>query len=62
MSQAVKLFVLPPVLALAAVASAILGLMNYQAQRSMETTFVLQSAQRSGACALCHEGGPIRLR
>jgi hypothetical protein len=49
-----KLFILPPLLALAVVAPALLGFMSYQTERSMETTYVVSSLQKSRACSLCH--------
>jgi hypothetical protein len=53
-SSSFKLFVLPPLLALAVVAPALMGFVSYQARRSTETTYVVTSLQQSKACALCH--------
>jgi len=53
-SSSLKLFILPPLLSLAVVAPALMGFMSYQTRRSMQTTYVVSSLQKSRACSLCH--------
>jgi hypothetical protein len=60
-SPSLKLFVLPPLLALAVVAPALMGFMSYQTRRSTETTYVVNSMRQSQACSLCHVARQTRL-
>ena len=55
-AETVRLFVLPPLLSLAVVASSLMVFTSYLAQKSLQTTYVVKSLQQSGACALCHDG------
>jgi hypothetical protein len=55
-----KLFVLPPLLALAVVAPALMGFMSYQTWRSTETTYVVTGMQQNRACSLCHSARQTR--
>jgi hypothetical protein len=55
-SETVRLFVLPPLLSLAVVASSLMVFTTYLGQKSLETTYVVKSLQQSGVCAICHYG------
>jgi hypothetical protein len=56
-----KLFVLPPLLALAVVTPGLMGFMSYQTRRSMETTYVVTGMQQNRTCSLCHSARQTRL-
>jgi hypothetical protein len=61
MMEHFKIFVLPALLTLAMVAIATTALVDYLAQRSVRTTYVVGKLQLHRACALCHAGGSARL-
>jgi hypothetical protein len=52
MATSFKLFVLPPLLALAVVAPALIWFLSYQSQCSMRTTVVFKNTRQSQAFAL----------
>lgn len=58
--RALKIFVLPPLLTLAAVGTALMGLTDYQSRRGLQTTYVVRGMQHAGLCALCHDGTSTR--
>ena len=60
-AETLRLFVLPPLLSLALVASSLMVFTTYLGRKSLETTYVVKSLQRSGVCAICHDGTYARL-
>jgi hypothetical protein len=61
MMESFKIFVLPPLLALAVVALSLMTLMDYLTQRSLRTTYVISSLKRNRLCSLCHDGTFTRI-
>jgi hypothetical protein len=55
MQQILRIFVLPPLLTLALVASSLLVYSDYLTQRSRRTTYVF-SGRQAQPCAFCHSG------
>jgi len=56
MYRSFKILVLPSLLTLAIVASALMGLMSYLSRSSLETTYFVKSLQQDRPCLLCHDG------
>ena len=60
MYRSFKILVLPSLLTFVMVASGLMGLMSYLAQKSGETTYIVNSLQQAGPCSLCHDGSFAR--
>jgi hypothetical protein len=60
MERSFRILVLPSLLTLAIVASALMGLMSYLSHQSLHTTYVVKSLQQSAPCYLCHDGSFAR--
>ena len=61
LAQAVRIFVLPPLLSLVVVASSLMVLLSYQTERNLQTTYVVKKMQLGGVCVVCHDGSRVRL-
>jgi hypothetical protein len=56
MYRSFKILVLPSLLTFAVVASALMGLMSYLSQSSLENTYLVKSLQQDRPCFFCHDG------
>jgi len=60
MYRAFKILVLPSLLTFTLVAAALMGLMSYLSQSSLENTYLVKSLQQDRPCLLCHDGSFAR--
>ncbi|HEY6000983.1 MAG TPA: hypothetical protein VI078_16985 [bacterium] len=56
MQQMLRIFVVPPLLTLALVASTLVLYSNYLTFKSRKTTYVFSDASEAQPCAFCHSG------
>ena len=60
MERSFRILVLPSLLMFIVVATAVMGLMDYLSQRSLQTTYIVKSLQQDRPCLLCHDGSFAR--
>ncbi len=60
MARSFRILVLPSLLTLAVFAFALMGVMSYMTQKSVQTTYFVKGLQQASPCTYCHDGSFAR--